>query len=343
MKNIAFDQEITPMTYHTKTRTLCAIWLATVLLGGSGGCSMPHGVRWNPLLVPGRHHRPPVAYVPVPDPVPYGYYETCWHPWPGQCVGCPTGAIEVEAAGGAAGRDAVDSPVQRLPAVSQPKDWEVLPVPDATPPADEDQATPPTQDDHPDGKPLRFRDEELPAEGDDLELLPEPEDTGPPKDERLPVEPPQQGDSSGKVARREASRPAESRSQRNEPVQPATFLEWYPSLQGDNAPFDPTRDAASPSSRTVPESAPATQDQGPPRSNSQLAAPDVQSRGIVRARASVAGFACAATRESHVAKKTGRVSHVDRKDGDVLEKVDQPKKPAGRKPKARKRKHFLSK
>ncbi len=221
------------MLHDTKAKILSAFWLALLALCGSGGCSSTHHVRWNPRYTPGQcRQRPRPVYVAVPAPVPYGYFETCWHPWPGQCDGYPTGAIDVEAGAAMQGGGAVTAPVERLPAVSDPADWEVLPVPEEDSAVGDPGANPMPQDDHNGGELVPSGGLEVPFDDDGTEVPPATEDQGTRKDSNRKASLWIQSGPKAEVTLHVADRPLKLPSRRDVLVQPATFRQWQPPVSG---------------------------------------------------------------------------------------------------------------
>ena len=218
----------------TKAEILSTISIALLLACGSSGCHTPNGMHRNSLAA-GEHRLCPRRARPVvPDPMPYGYYQTCWHPWPDPCVGHPLDVIEVESDLPLNNGSNADATLERLPEVPEPDDWETLPVPPGDP-------TP--VDDREMGLPLENRGEsdlvpppgetETPIEDADPESPSETDsDAAPAASEDVPLGPSSQGGS-----RRDATLkivgPPRRVSRRNDGlVQPATFLRWCPKPRG---------------------------------------------------------------------------------------------------------------
>ena len=126
------------MDCAAKAKILSAFGLVALMLCSSGGGCGSYRVRWNPLL--GCLERPclPRSRPYLADPMPYGYYETCWQPWPNQCVGRPLEAIEVESDAQLDGNNEPLPRIHRLPDVKNLEDLEVLPMPPASPTPTED-------------------------------------------------------------------------------------------------------------------------------------------------------------------------------------------------------------
>ncbi len=228
------------MVPSMKAKTISTISLALLLLCVAGGCRTTHGVSRKPLLAGKRPLCSRRGRPVVPDPMPYGHYQTCWHPWPGQCVGHPLEAIDVEPGSAIEPGNGIEATPQRLPAVSDLEQWETLPVPPANPT--------PVEDVEIELPPLDASDSEpSPATGDTEAETPTEDAGTPTEDAGTESAPETEGDAATSTSRarplqrlferdreqgtvlRIADQPSKPSRVRDTLVQPATFLRSCPS------------------------------------------------------------------------------------------------------------------
>ncbi len=81
------------MVCDTRTKLLFTILSALLLPWGTGGCAVMHDLGFRPhdpsLVIPRNNYMPRGARVCPLAPGFYGYYATCWSPWPDEWEGCP--------------------------------------------------------------------------------------------------------------------------------------------------------------------------------------------------------------------------------------------------------------